>query len=268
MIKKYICIYIYYIMSSSKKWILLLLVGAVIVSIIFSARKNAIPFLYGLTIEEAEFVLKESGKNIKLGEKIGFEQPVIGKSYLLGKISKQEYIPSENPDNPGILNYTLFQIDTNQIDTFLKHAGEILQGQDDETVKQLQELSTLSQDLDDLYKIEDEKEKLQKELELEYENQAQEEMRLKEEQLQSQRIYEETQRKIAENQRNMTQRKPGHHPSEVHSVKKQRRVVPVVGLVNEITIEPPKNNRNRLQMEVPDRASSTNVYSAKESFFW
>ena len=248
---------------------MLLLVGAVIVSIICAVKKNAIPSLYGLTLEEAEIVLKESGKNIKLGEKIGFEQPVIGKSYLLGKISRQEYIPSENPDKPGLLNYMLFQIDTNQIDSFLKNAGEILQGQDDETVKQLQELSTLSQDLDNLYKIEDEKEKLQRELEAEYENQMQEEMRLKEEQLQSQRIYEETQRKIAENQRNMAQqRKPSHHPSEINRKKIQRRVVPVVGLVNEITTESPKNNRNRLQMEVPDRASSTNVYSAKESFFW
>jgi len=254
-------------MSSSNKLMVLLLIVATFVYIIWSFKQNALPSLYGLTLEEAEVVLKESGKNIKLGSKIGFEQPIIGKSYLLGKISKQEYIPSETPDKEGIMNYSLFQIDTNQIDTFLKNAGDLLQGKDDDTMKQLQELSNLSQDLDDLYKIENEKEQLQRDLE--YEIQMEEEKERKE-QMEAQRIYEETQRKLAEqHQKMIDQQNSYHHPSEINpKLKKQRKVVPVVGLVNEITTEPPKNNRNRLQMEVPDRASSTNVYSAKESFFW
>lgn len=248
--------------SSSNTWIVGILVAAVILIMLYISNRNAMPSLHGLTVEEAEVIIKNSGKNIKLGEKIGFEQPSIGKSFLLGRISQQQYIPGDTPEQPGVLNYMLYQIDTSQIDNFLQNSGTLLEGQD-ETIKQLQDLSTLSQELDDLYKIEGEKEELQKQLA--YERHLEDQRQEEERQMEAQRRYEETQREIA-------QRHAAPHPSELSrgtmQQKKQRKVVPVRGLVNEITMDTPMNDRNRLGMAVPDRASSTKVYAAKESFFW
>ncbi len=69
------------------------------------------PNLCELTIVEAEEKLKESGKRIRIGSKIGFIQPERSKFYLLGRIAEQIYVPPSNPDEYGIMNYKLYQID-------------------------------------------------------------------------------------------------------------------------------------------------------------
>lgn len=69
------------------------------------------PNLCELTIVEAEEKLKESGKRIRLGTKVGFIQPERSKFYLLGRIAEQIYVSPSNPDEYGIMNYKLYQID-------------------------------------------------------------------------------------------------------------------------------------------------------------
>ena len=103
---------IYYILFSC----IIIFIGIIIY------EYTSTPSIIGLTIQEAEQKLADSGKKIKLGTKIGFIEPPSTKPQLLGKIAEQIYSKATTSDEYSTLYYKLYQIN---VDKLFSHQDQL-----------------------------------------------------------------------------------------------------------------------------------------------
>jgi hypothetical protein len=218
---------------------LLMVLGVITIGLIYLLCRERLPDLHGMTVEDADAFLEQQNGKYQLGRQIGFLEPKPGQIRLLGKIAEQVYTPSAQPDEPGVFDYKLYQIDVDKLDQYVaavqsaaKVTGEATIDDMDMTefAKQMEEFKLLAEELAKAQPI------------------APEPI-----------MFPPA---PPPPPRREPRREPPRDPRDMrHAPKRRPRIM-------EFGFAAPKTNANPLRLAVPDRVNSHKVHKSKESFFW